>query len=716
MLKNMRIGRMVSLFFAIVTILFLIASSILMYYLLSNNKTSEEGLHYQGFSQGAIANAWAEFQSQRATIRDIIFLTDADELKEVQNNLAESTTKLTNYLDILHSTYCQTDKDRQTVKQIQEQLVEYRAISEDVVTLGIANLNREALNLFRTEAEPILTEISSEIEGFLQAKVAEGNGVLTIMQENAKSSVMLSILVLIIATAITIVVTIVVSRSIGLPTKEIANAVTRMKQGYLDVSIEYESTNEMGILAESLKELIQYLKEIVSDMSYVLGEIAKGNMTVSSNMSYRGDFVQIGDAIKTISTSLNETIYKINEVSEQVAGRSDQLAADARMISQGASEQASSIEELSTSIQNISENIKMNAKNSGNVDRIFTETNREMKKGNEKMKEMVDAMNQIRSDSQRIIKIIKAIDDIAFQTNILALNAAVEAARAGEAGKGFAVVADEVRNLAGKSAEAAHNTTDLIESAIQTIENGVKIAYDTADSLGYIVEGVNESADLISNITKASVEQAGSISQVNENVQQISIVVQTNSSAAAESVAASEHLSDQVQILKGLVQMFQILEGDGSKPFESEKDKQLLTQATMKKEIVDNTIKDPSSKKVEALSSRGLDTNKFSPEQKCSRKNDESQSMKKSDKIAAVKEKHVEKRASKSERSKEDNHPEPKLHTNSTSETKPAYAEQLVYNTIKEPDTIGLKIETYDADNLDSPIDLDFGLSQNDKY
>lgn len=286
--------------------------------------------------------------------------------------------------------------------------------------------------------------------------------------------------------------------------------------------------------------------------------MAKGNMDVTIEMDYKGDFAPIKTSMQRILFSLNDALTKISQSSEQVAGGSEQVSSGAQALSQGATEQASSVEELATTINEISVKIKENAQNAQKANDMVGETTEKLTFGNQKMEDLISAMNQITETSNRIGKIVKTIDDIAFQTNILALNAAVEAARAGAAGKGFAVVADEVRNLAGKSAEAVKDTTALIENAIQAISNGTTMADDTAESIRAVSVSAKLVSDLVNQIAQVSNEQATAVLQITQGVDQISGVVQTNSATAEESAAASEELSGQAQMLKQLVGHFKL--------------------------------------------------------------------------------------------------------------------------------------------------------------
>jgi methyl-accepting chemotaxis protein len=309
-------------------------------------------------------------------------------------------------------------------------------------------------------------------------------------------------------------------------------------------------------IVQGVNETLDAVMGPINDAIAILAEMAKGNMNVSVDADYKGDHALIKNALNKTIDTLNDVLNEINTASEQVAAGSSQVSDSSQALSQGSTEQASSIEELTSSIHEITDKTKRNANNADQASELALNAQNNAVQGNKQMQEMLKAMDEINESSVNISKIIKVIDEIAFQTNILALNAAVEAARAGQHGKGFAVVAEEVRNLAARSANAAKETTTLIEGSIKKSEAGTKIAQDTAEALGKIVDGISKAAELVGEIAVASNEQAIGISQVNQGIEQVSDVVQNNSATAEESASASQELSSQADILKDMVAKF----------------------------------------------------------------------------------------------------------------------------------------------------------------
>ncbi len=346
-----------------------------------------------------------------------------------------------------------------------------------------------------------------------------------------------------------------ISNTIANPVIECAERLKMLSEGDLHTEVAATDRNdEVGLLIRSLSTTIKGMNVIINDISFQLGAISEGDFSHNIDKEYNGDFNSIILSMKKINSFLNAIVGQVNESAEQVASGADQVAGGAQALSQGATEQASSVEELSATLSEISEQINNNASNANKANEASLESSKQVAIGNNYVKEMNEAMLNISVTSKEIAKIIKVIDDIAFQTNILALNAAVEAARAGSAGKGFAVVADEVRNLASKSAEAAKTTTALIENSMKAVDKGTIISKQTEDILDSAVSKSETAAEMIEEISKASLNQAEAVSQVLAGIEQISAIVQTNSATAEESAATSEELSGQAQVLKELIE------------------------------------------------------------------------------------------------------------------------------------------------------------------
>ena len=379
--------------------------------------------------------------------------------------------------------------------------------------------------------------------------------------ESTRNAMVIIIGVIVISILLSIIVALALAVNIDKPMKACVNRMKLLVEGDLDTSMpRITNKDETGVLVRSTEALVVGLRTVINDISYLLNEMANQNLDVHTKHEdvYVGSFQNILISMRNMRIGLSDAMCQVNQSARGVAGASEQLSASAQTLSQGTTEQASSVQELASQISTISEEVKNTADGALCVRSQTHQAGEKILLCNQKMQDLVEAMERIQTSSGQITKILKTIDDIAFQTNILALNAAVEAARAGSAGKGFAVVAEEVRNLAGKSAEAAKNTSDLIANSTDAVHIGTKIAQNTADVLQDVVTGIQSVVEAIDHIAIVSNEQSDSVEQVSEGINQIAVVVQNNSSTAVEAAAASEQLSAEAASMKELVGRFSL--------------------------------------------------------------------------------------------------------------------------------------------------------------
>ncbi len=363
---------------------------------------------------------------------------------------------------------------------------------------------------------------------------------------STRDVIVINVIMIIVSILISVIVALVLALNIGRPMKACVERMKLLVAGDLETPMpKITNKDETGMLVRSTETLVEGLRIVIHDISYLLNEMANQNLDVHTEHEevYVGSFQDILLSMRNMRIELSSAMRQVNHSAEEVANASNQLSSSAQTLSQGTVEQASSVQELATRISTISEEVKNTASGALNVRSQTHQTGEEVFLCNQKMQNLVEAMTKIQTSSEEIEKILKTIDDIAFQTNILALNAAVEAARAGSAGKGFAVVAQEVRELAGKSAQAAKDTSDLIANSTNAVHTGTEIAQSTADILLGVVGSIQSVVDAIDHIAIVSNEQSESVEQVSEGINQISVVVQSNSATAEQGAAASEQLS-----------------------------------------------------------------------------------------------------------------------------------------------------------------------------
>ncbi len=563
-MKRLKIGKRIGGSFGIILVLFLMVSVVSIVGLRHNNRRLVEF-----FNNGhkVALNAIEMRLEIQAAAKNMAYATLSTDLNDTEQYIKSADSNVENFMNGVQFLKEKYKGDKAILDKLETDVKELELYKNEVFELARQNKSRQATEVFFGSVNPSLAKIRDSLTeiGDTVNQVTDVD-----FKNSQREAVILQVLVVIvqiIAVLTAVTLSYLLTRRIVNPIKQIEKAAKEMSEGSLHVSLDYQSGDELGSLSDSMRSTISNIGTIIDDITYLTGEMAEGRFRLNSRCpeKYVLDYATIRSSLRKLRDNLSDSLYRISESADLVANGSEQVSSGAQTLSQGATEQASSIEELAATINDISNQINNNAQSAKEARLSSGETAANVTKSNEKMDEMYMAMLEISTKSNEIGKIIKTIEDIAFQTNILALNAAVEAARAGEAGKGFAVVADEVRNLASKSGEAAKNTTLLIGESIRAVENGARITAETAEAMQAVVDGSKRITTIIESITAASDLQAASVNEVSLGIDQISSVVQTNSATAEESAAASEELSGQAQIMKGLLSRFSLYSADEGK-------------------------------------------------------------------------------------------------------------------------------------------------------
>lgn len=559
----MSIKKRLVITFVVIAVITCITGSVGVYVNSSMNSRYSAAMTNFGFSQGDLGKITTALTQTQESLHVIINTDDQNHISDEQASMEKSFSSIEKSVEELEPTLT-SDAAKNAMSQFKTLYENYKTSTQDYAQRGTTTNAKTQKPLYEESLQqnsPLFDQCMKQLNAIMDSKESTGTSLISELTSFSHTAVLVIAAMIIVSIILAVVLALNLTKAIAVPIRACADRLKLLSQGNLSAPVpEASGIKEAKEMTECTKIIVGALSQIIEDEEQLLGGMSNGDFTVSSNCKelYIGDFEPLLESIKQICFKLNDTMQQITEASAQVDAGADQVSSGAQSLSQGATEQASSVEELAATINDISSQISENAQNAQSANELSTHVGKEIGESNRQMTEMTNAMAAIGEASSQIGKIIKTIEDIAFQTNILALNAAVEAARAGSAGKGFAVVADEVRNLAGKSQDAAQNTTALIENAISAVENGTQIADATAESMNKVVTNAQDVVRLINSISEASGEQASSVAQVTQGIDQISSVVQTNSATAEESAAASEELSGQARLLKDLMSTFKI--------------------------------------------------------------------------------------------------------------------------------------------------------------
>ena len=491
-------------------------------------------------------------------IRDAYIRSENGEnISSYDQNVKKYVNEITNELEYVYN----INKDPEIARELENfgnNISKWINIGNEILT-AINNKDMAKANKL------ILNDCPEVLDVIIEQVSLIGDKISTNVQDDIQGTTRYIGIVMIIIIVIIIIGLILITKvvqaiieSISNPVEEIKSAALEMAKGNYDLEIEYTSEDEIGVLADCMREMILFTKDNISNITEVLNKFAEGNFDVEIEDNYIGEFIEIKESLEKIVDSINNTFYDIKIVTEQVKDGSEQVASTAQIISEGAINQAGIIQELMAAIGQINEKVKVSTEQANSTNVLTRELGNQIELNNEKMNEMVTAMNKIEESSINIKSIINTIYSISEQKNLLALNAAIEAARAGESGKGFAVVADEIRKLAEESSVAVKNTEILIEDSINNVNDGKNVADEASEALSAVVGKAKEAVELIGTIAELTEQGAMAISEVYEGIDQIAEVVESNTAISEESAAASEELSSQSESLQNMIDKFKL--------------------------------------------------------------------------------------------------------------------------------------------------------------
>jgi len=558
-MKNMKIRVKLITGFILILALLLVVSVVSIISITSMTQSAQDMYTNNSLPLSYMAEVYDSFDLQRVHTRSMVIAENQDDYNTALSQLSDAEAAFDQYFQSLGETAANDDVQGPLYQDINKQYSQdYAAIKDQIAAAaklaavpgGDNTAAKEALAV----GGPIANNIKADLDKINTDVVKTAGETAAQAKQSGQNLVMILIILSVAAAALAVFLTLYISSLIDKPIKEMVEAAESIAEGDVNRQIEVSSRDEIGQLAGAFTRMTESIRAQVG----VVSAMSQGDLSMTVTPRSEKDAMNVG--LRDMLSTNNEIFSEITRGAENVSAGAKQVADGSQSLAQATTQQAAVVEELAGSIGQVSEKTVKNAQMAQEASALGQKINENAQTGATQMDNMMQAVHEINEASHSIGKVIKVIDDIAFQTNILALNAAVEAARAGQHGKGFAVVAEEVRSLAAKSADAAKDTGSLIANSIEKAELGSRIAQETSQSLVDIVSGIQQSSAIVADIARLSDEQAAAIAQINKGIDQVSQVVTANSATAEESAAASEEMSSQSTMLSELVSRFKLKE------------------------------------------------------------------------------------------------------------------------------------------------------------
>ena len=552
--KNLKIGKRLKIVFSTMSIMFLV------FFLLALFGIGNVASNVEGFREEAYTNTMAALKAKESfeSIQKVLYqAVTAKDLDTTNQKLEEVVSYSAVFNENFDTIKKSSPNDQELLDNMAQIITESADTRNKIIELA-KNKDSTAIDILNEEYMTVIDEAREILDTIVVHANEEADSYIT-------SSNRIKWLTIGIQGALFVLIVIfiwvlhkVIYKSITKPIDELENAAREISLGNLSTKILYNRPDELGSLADSLRNTISVLSSYITNISYVLRNMAGKNMDITIDLEYIGDFSEIRESMEKILESMNRTLGKMGETAQLVNSSADQIAQASQTIAEGAMDQSSALEQLMAMINEVDNQVNDNASSAKNVSHASRESVTYVENGNQYMQRLLEVMQRIIEKAEEISSITKVVDEISSETNLLSLNASIEAARAGEHGAGFAVVANEIGNLANATARETQNIGKLVEETLCVVKEGSELASETADMLNRVVNATDETNESITRISEACGHQAESLDEVVKGIKQISDVVMTNSSVSEETSASSEELLSHTQSVTDMISEFRL--------------------------------------------------------------------------------------------------------------------------------------------------------------